>query len=350
MGENITINVPPVEGMTFKSLIYCDEENRYDGGDKTVVTELPHTFKMGQLDVYITDVIYTPVSSSLTIQQSVGGTITLSSQGSVLAGTTINVTASANDRYRLVKLIYSNSRGTFDITKEKTFAMPAVDTTVSATWDKYIYDLNNVKSSGGTILLTIDGQALQNGINRVNKGKTVVIGSKADSGYNLVRLTYNSGSGEVDITNNKEFVMPAANVTFNAVWERAHYSTTLNVPQKRSTLSTTNGSQQAYNQCYITATVDGKIFNGSTPSGAVKSTTINVGDVVNIDLVSNPVANPQNGGTVQMVIQSVVAVQKTTNQNIIQLNSSNQGSSYFFRMPPDDVTVTATVSPSFKPA
>ena len=144
--------------------------------------------------------------------------------------------------------------------------------------------------------------------------------------------------------------MPAANVTFNAVWERAHYSTTLSVPQKRSTLSTTHGSQQAYNQCYITATVDGKIFNGSTPNGAVKSTAVNVGDVVNIDLVSIPVANPQNGGTVQMVIQSVVAVQKTTNQNIIQLNSSNQGSSYFFRMPPDDVTVTATVSPSFKPA
>lgn len=350
MGENITINVPPVEGMTFKSLIYCDEENLYDGGDKTVVTELPHTFKMGQLDVYITDVIYTPVSSSLTIQQSVGGTITLSSQGSVLAGTTINVTASANDRYRLVKLIYSNSRGTFDITKEKTFVMPAVDTTVSATWDKYIYDLNNVKSSGGTILLTVDGQALQNGVNRVNKGKTVVIGSKADSGYNLVRLTYNSGSGEVDITNNKEFVMPAANVTFNAVWERAHYSTTLNVPQKQGVLSPTNGSQQSYDQCYITTTVDGKIFNGSTPNGAVKSTAVNVGDVVNIDLVSIPVANPQNGGTVQMVIQSVVAVQKTTNQNIIQLNSSNQGSSYFFRMPPDDVTVTATVSPSFKPA
>ena len=198
--------------------------------------------------------------------------------------------------------------------------------------------------------MTIDGQALQNGINRVNKGKTVVIGSKADSGYNLVRLTYNSGSGEVDITNNKEFVMPAANVTFNAVWERAHYSTTLNVPQKQGVLSPTNGSQQSYDQCYITTTVDGKTFNGSTPNGAVKSTTVNVGDVVNIDLVSNPVANPQNGGTVQMVIQSVVAIQKTTNQNIIQLNNSSQGSSYFFRMPPDDVTVTAIVSPSFKPA
>lgn len=115
-------------------------------------------------------------------------------------------------------------------------------------------------------------------------------------------------------------------------------------------MSPTNGSQQSYDQCYITTTVDGKTFNGSTPNGAVKSTAVNVGDVVNIDLVSIPVANPQNGGTVQMVIQSVVAVQKTTNQNTIQLNSSNQGSSYFFRMPPDDVTVTATVSPSFKPA
>ena len=350
MGETVTMDVLPVEGMIFKSLIYCDEENRDDDGDKVTVTKLPYTFKMEQLDVYITDVVYTPVSVSLTAKQSTGGTIALSQQGTVPAGTTINVATTPSDRYRLTKLVYSNSRGTTDITKEKSFVLPAVDTTVSATWDKYIYDLNNVKSTGGTILLTVDGKALQNGVNRVNRGKTVVIGSKADGGYNLSGLTYNSGSGNVDITDDKEFVMPAANVTFNATWERARYNVKLNVPKKYGSTTTANGSQQAYDQCYVTATVDGKTINGSTPSGAAKTTAVDVGDVVNIGLVSNPVENMQNGGTTKMVIQNAVAIQKTTNQNIMQLNSSEQGSTYSFTMPPDEVTVTLTVSPSFTPA
>lgn len=350
MGENVTIDVPPVEGMTFKSLIYCDEENLYDGGDKITVTKLPYTFKMEQLDVYITDVIYTPISVSLTAKQSTGGTIALSQQGTIPAGTTINVTTTPNDRYRLTKLTYSNSRGTTDITKEKSFVLPAVDTTVSATWDKYVYDLNNVKSPGGSILLTVDGKALKNGVNRVNKGKTVVIGSKADDGYNLVSLTYNSGSGNVDIASKNQFTMPAADVTFNATWERARYNVKLNTPKKYGSTSTANGSQQAYDKCYVTATINGKVIKGSTPSGTLASTAVNVGDIVNIGLVSDPAENTQDGGTTKMVIQNAVAIQKTTNQNIMQLNSSEQGSTYSFTMPPDEVTVTLTVSPSFTPA
>ena len=144
--------------------------------------------------------------------------------------------------------------------------------------------------------------------------------------------------------------MPAADVTFNATWERARYNVKLNTPKKYGSTSTANGSQQAYDKCYVTATINGKVINGSTPSGTLASTAVNVGDIINIGLVSDPAENTQDGGTTKMVIQNAVAIQKTTNQNIMQLNSSEQGSTYSFTMPPDEVTVTLTVSPSFTPA
>lgn len=349
MNSDVVVNAEPVDGMEFVSMKYCDEETYPYEAEWETITVLPHTFKMEQLDVYLREVKYRLLQYHVSAIQQEGGTITLSQQGRIDFGTTIKVAVNPADRYRLKQLSYTNSKGTFDITKTKSFSVPSADTTINVLWDKYVYDLNNVKSNGGALLLAVNGVPLKNGINRVEKGSLVTIGTQADSGYRVKSISYNAGEGNIDITNEKTFVMPSSDVSFNVVWELATYKVTINPPQLLGNTTTVDGSDQAYKTCYINVTYDSQTINGNTSSGAPVIINVPANKDITITLVTEKVSNPQYGGITKMIVADTKAINVNTSQNIVQYQTKDGLiERTYIIMPMSDVNINMHVSPKYE--
>ena len=350
MGDPVTVNVAPVDGMTFEELTYSDEFTVVNEDDWEIVTKVPYTFVMGQGDVFLHDVRYTPIPFNLSAIQSTGGTIIVNPSGQVHSTTEVVVTATADDRYRLTKLFYRNNRGDTDITKTKRFTMPSADTTVHAVWDKNVYDLTNTAVAGGTVIIFVNGKPLAAGTNRVNKGTELVFDVRPASGKRLKSLSYNTGTGNVDITTKTSLIMPAANTTITAVWEDDTYTVTIVPPTLNGTVEDSDGSQQAYNSCKTRLTVGGKNTDGPTKGQSVKKITVKATTEVDISLVTERIDNPTNGGVTYMIVHSDKAIQQTTTQNIVQYQYGEDGSKTrtMFVMPPSNVTVEQIVNKKYE--
>lgn len=141
-----------------------------------------------------------------------GGTI--STRSYYLEGKEVKVDVIPDDGYELEKLIYNNGVDV-DITEERKFTMPGVDVTVTA-----------IFKQTGLPKKTVTINVVENGIVETEKtnytpGETVTVTVLPNKGYKLKSLIYNDGDDDHDITKEKSFTMPDADITITAVFEKA---------------------------------------------------------------------------------------------------------------------------------
>lgn len=162
---------------------------------------------------------------TVTVAKVTGGTVT-ADPTSAAAGTTINVTAKADEGYELGDVTYTVGSDTavIKMTDGKgSFTMPKGNVTVSATFTEVevpptpaddVYAITvDVDTTMGTLTTAPADKA--------TAGETVKVTVNANTGYKLDTLTYTAEGGEaVDIKESKSFTMPAANVTVKATFTK----------------------------------------------------------------------------------------------------------------------------------
>ena len=239
----------------------------------------------------------------------------------VAEGTSVTVVATPKDGHTLtadgVVVTYGDNqtlKATPDTEKANTytFAMPAGDATVSAEFEKvkeYTVKVNPVEGEVATVTVNPDKAAQDTEI-------TVTV-ANIKEGYQLKEggLTYSYNNGEktetVTLTLNEKgeatFKMPAADVTVSAAFEPVEvktYSVTIN--------SSDNG----------TVTAD-------------KTTGLKVGDTVTLTV--NPIDKPE---LLTKLSQEGLTITDSKGTKI-EPETADEGKTYTFKMPADNVTVTA---------
>ena len=155
---------------------------------------------------------------NLSVSESiVNGTIELSTY-EAQEGDEITVTVTPDEDYMLETLTYTygDVETIFDIDQETlTFEMPAGDVVVNATFKQIPTVEYNIIVADGIVNGTIEASA-----ETAVEGTNITVTVTHNEGYALETLTYvYDGQDEpIDITIEKAFVMPAANVTLNATF------------------------------------------------------------------------------------------------------------------------------------
>lgn len=127
---------------------------------------------------------------------------------------TINVTPDSN--FEIDTLTYSYGGNSYDIKDTKTFAMPAADVTVNATFKQ--------KEQPQPTKHKIYTQTSSNGTFTVDKkeavtGEEVTITPNPAQGYKVKEIYVGSGAGQVPVNNNK-FTMPNSDVSIRVDFEQ----------------------------------------------------------------------------------------------------------------------------------
>ena len=179
---------------------------------------------------------------TITAAEATGGTLSAEPETQT-AGGDVTVTATPDTGYQLTAIAYTANDVTVTVwTGEATeetaasFAMPAGDTTVSATFEKISYAITtSVVDADGE---TIGGAELTANPSTASCGDSVTLSLALDEGdaasYEFVK--WNVISGDVTISDNGDgtysFVMPASDVEIQAVCELA--CTEIEVPTGKS--------------------------------------------------------------------------------------------------------------------
>ena len=127
-----------------------------------------------------------------------------------------------------------------------TFSMPAANVTVSAVYEKIVYDVTVVTNTAGTITTNRS---------TATYGDLVSVSASPVIGYNFESWNVTTDGGQQVSVTNDSFVMPAANVSVAAVFSSATYTVTV----AQTTGGNTTVSQSAANPgtvIWITAEPD----------------------------------------------------------------------------------------------
>jgi archaellum component FlaF (FlaF/FlaG flagellin family) len=129
-------------------------------------------------------------------------------------GQKVTITPNPKAGYSLNAITVVTSQGTpVQVTPQHEFYMPADDVVVTVTYTAGTYNITLSQQTGGTI------SAPQTAT--VDSVVTVTVVPQTD--YELDHLTITkSGGGNVSVTEDNKFIMPAANVTITAVWKLTH--------------------------------------------------------------------------------------------------------------------------------
>ena len=136
----------------------------------------------------------------------------------------VDITVTPDVGYKLKNLTYSyvdsnNETHDVDITNSKKITMPIYDVTLSATFEKDLFEINVDSLIGGIITSSKAAASFDDEID---------VTAVPNKGYKLKSLSYsyvdsNNETHVVDITNSKKFVMPVYKVTLSAVFEKEVY-------------------------------------------------------------------------------------------------------------------------------
>ncbi|MBQ6503365.1 MAG: sortase [Flexilinea sp.] len=138
--------------------------------------------------------------------------------GSFEEGATVTITADAPETGKEFDKWTTNDGVIFDDANAAvtTFIMPAKAVTVTANYKtihQEFYSIDVIITGKGAVDVVVGKSA------EAQPGDTVSLIVAPDAGYKLDRLTYTpSGETAVDITDRKQFEMPAADVTVHAVF------------------------------------------------------------------------------------------------------------------------------------
>ncbi len=300
-GATVTVTVTPDDGYVLKKLTVTNKKT-----DKTVSTtkksDNVYSFEMPAAGVKIKATF--EKTYSVTVGTIENGTVT-ANPTSATKGTSVTLTATANDGYELSTIEAKTKSGTAVTLSgdgnTRTFTMPAENVTVSATF---------TATAEPTYTVTVG--TIENGTVTANptsavKGTSVTLTAVPNDGYELSTIEAKTESG-TSVTlwgdgNTRTFTMPAENVTVSATY--------------------TATAEPTY-----TVTV-GTIENGTvtaSPTSAAKGTSVTL------------TAAPNDG----YVLSAIEA--KTESGTSVTL--SGDGNTRTFTMPEENVTVTATfISP-----
>lgn len=210
-GETVQLNVQANEGFELDTLTVVDASNN------PVDVATNHTFTMPASDVTVTATFKVETAKyTVTVNTPENGTATINdAKDSYTEGETVTLTVTPADGYKLGSLTISDGTDTLDYTAGEnntyTFAMPAANVTVTATFEQIKYAVNiNTTITNGTVstdkTTAAEGETVKLTVTPADKYEYVV-GS--------LKVTDAEGN-EVTVNDDNTFTMPASDVTVTA--------------------------------------------------------------------------------------------------------------------------------------
>ena len=204
-GTDVTVTVSPAEGYRLSKLkindteVQVDEEGKYVIEDITSDTIVDASFELAEIPV----TYYT-----VTVNEPENGTLTSTHKGSVKEGTSITLTATADEGYRLSKLLVNDVEVEVDNTGKYVIESLNADTVISAEFEnipKYTVTLEDV--SHGTVTKNIEAD-------EVYEGTEVAITVVPEKGYKIKAVKVNNE--EVELVDGGYALTVNENVTVSA--------------------------------------------------------------------------------------------------------------------------------------
>lgn len=154
---------------------------------------------------------------NVTESQTEGGSV-IANRTTATYGDTVSLSSVPSTGYQFSRWNVTADGGVPITVTENTFQMPAANVTVSAVYDKIVYNVSIITNTAGTITT-----------NRSNAtyGDLVSITATPVTGFNFESWNITTDGGQsVSVTGNT-FVMPASNVSVAAVFSSASYNVTV---------------------------------------------------------------------------------------------------------------------------
>lgn len=144
---------------------------------------------------------------TVTVAPAEHGTVTADA-ASAYAGDTIALDAVPDVGYRFESFSVTSANGEETAVSDNSFTMPAGDVTVTATFAPIDYTVTYEENENGTVT----------GAESAHCGDVVTLMVKPDKDSYFVSLSVTGASGEPVVVTDKQFTMPAQNVTVKAVF------------------------------------------------------------------------------------------------------------------------------------
>ncbi|MDR1639234.1 MAG: S-layer homology domain-containing protein [Clostridiales bacterium] len=207
-GSSVPLVAEPESGYRFSKWISSNGgtfENPYDAFTN---------FTMPSRDTTVTATFELPQDYSLSVSSTSGGSVTQGSSAKYLSGTDISLEATPSTGYRFARWETSNG-GYFEDPESfaTVFAMPSVDTTVTAVFEKAEkHDFAISATAGGLVTLGDNGPA--------DAAELISIAAEPLAGYIFKTwISSNGGSFEDETNSQTTFSMPDNNVSVTAIFE-----------------------------------------------------------------------------------------------------------------------------------
>jgi azurin len=313
---------------------------------------------------------------TLTVNQSTGGTISVSPSGLRGGGDTVTLSSTADANYEFTSWNVQDSSGSSVVVVDNTFTMPYSDVTISAVFTAVEYDITVASDIEHGSLLVSPLKAAQLAV--------VTITPQASNNYELNTLTVSGVSGNVSTTDVGDgtytFTMPAENVSVTATFTEIQYNITV-IETAEGSLSVSSATAANHDTVTITPsandnfTLDATTLLVSGDSGNVSTTdegdgtytftmpaedvtvsgtfiplhTITIDPTITGGTVTSDLVTTTAGETVTLTVAAndtftfnTITVTNDSDNSQVTTTEVNAGSEYTFTMPGANVTVTAT--------
>ena len=248
--DEVRVSVTPMAGYQLESLTYKGEE--IENNSTIIMTA-------GKGDI---EVVYSKIGYDITINQAVGGTVTLTNNTSKESSTS-SLEASINDvitvettvlpGYKLEAVYISSKKLTGN-----SFVMGTEEVIVTVEYSKIEYNITSVidDEDKGTILITNETTNTSGDKVIGHVGDIIKIEALPIEGYHVTTITYN----QEEIENGKTFTMPASDVEIEASYQANTYKI------KYEYNGATSGNNEAekeitYDSTYGTLATPSRIYN-----------------------------------------------------------------------------------------
>lgn len=154
--------------------------------------------------------VFTPIQYEIRISQDSG--VVVSANKTQGYKETASLTVDVKDGYTLKNITVTDSEGNEVPLDESTmsFTMPASSVTVTATTVMNIYKVQTVANPNGDIVVSSDKSV---------RDKTITLKAYANPHYQFIKWQLKDSEGKTVSVSNDSFIMPASDVTVEAVFE-----------------------------------------------------------------------------------------------------------------------------------
>ncbi len=210
-GDEVALSVIPQTGATLESLSVTDAN-----GEEIELNGNSFTMPAGNATVYAK---FNSTEYGITYGETEHGSITGYTTANY--GSTVTVNATPETGYQLDTLTVIDSEENEADVKGNSFAMPASDVSVTATFKKISSKVVYIKTANGAV----------SGPETAEYGDTVSVSPIAAVGSELTALSVKTLSGgDIELTGNS-FAMPDETVVVKAQFDKVDYSVTYNNSQ-----------------------------------------------------------------------------------------------------------------------